>query len=91
MQWVAATLTSPFSKAIGSAIISYTAHYGMAKAYNMACVPSGVYGFLQGMITSGSPVCQAALQVVSATQISYSQLIMVTISTGTMNVVASRR
>ena len=91
MQTLATALMSPFSKAIGSAIISYTAHYGMSKAYNMACVPSGFYGFLQGMVTSGSPVCQAARQNVSATQISYSQLIMVSISTGIMNIVASRR
>jgi hypothetical protein len=80
--------TSPFSKAIGSAIISYTAHYGMTKAYTTMCVPDGIYGFLQGLVTSGSPVCQATVQIISSTQISYSQMIMIGISRVILDYVA---
>lgn len=85
---LSAIATSPFSKAIGSAAISYTAHYGMTKAYNMMCVPDGIYGFLQGLVTSGSPVCQATVQIISSTQISYSQMIMITISRIVLDYVA---
>jgi hypothetical protein len=88
VELVEAILGSPFTKAIGSAIISYSAHYGMAKAYSYACVPDGIYGFLQGMITSGSPVCQASVQVISATQVSYSQLILMGISRAALDYVA---
>ena len=80
--------TSSIVKAAGSAILSYGTHYAMTKAYNYACVPDGVYGFLQGMITSGSPVCQAGVQVISSTQVSYSQLIIMGISRVVIDFVA---
>lgn len=80
--------SSSLVKSIGSALLSYGAHYGMTKAYNYACVPDGVYGFLQGMLTSGSPVCQAGVQVISSTQVSYSQLIMMGISRVVIDAVA---
>jgi hypothetical protein len=80
--------SSSFVKAVGSALLSYGAHYGMTKAYNYACVPDGFYGFLQGMLTSGSPVCQAGVQVISSTQVSYSQLIMMGISRVVIDAVA---
>jgi hypothetical protein len=80
--------SSSIVKAAGSAILSYGAHYGMTKAYSYACVPDGFYGFLQGMITSGSPVCQAGVQVISSTQVSYSQLIMMGISRVVIDFVA---
>jgi hypothetical protein len=81
-------ITSPFLKGIASAVVSYAAHYGATKAYNYACVPNGFFGFLQGMVTSGSPVCQAGVQIISATQVSYSQLIMMVISRTLIDVVA---
>jgi len=88
LETLSAFASSSFSKAVGSALISYGAHYGMTKAYNYACVPDGIYGFLQGMLTSGSPVCQAGVQVISSTQVSYSQLIMMGISRVLVDAVA---
>lgn len=85
---LAAIANSSIVKASFSALLSYTAHYGMTKAYNYACVPDGVYGFLQGMLTSGSPVCQVGVQVISSTQVSYSQLIMMVISRVVIDTVA---
>jgi len=73
-------LNSPLTKAIISALISYTAHYTATKVYSAACVPDGVYGFLQGLVTSGSPVCQVGIQVMTATQVSYSSVLMMGIS-----------
>ena len=85
---LSAMATSAIGKALGSALISYSTHYGMTKLYNAACVPDGVWGFLQGMVTSGSPVCQLGVQVISSTQVSYSSIIMMGISRILLDVVA---
>lgn len=85
---MSAMATSAIGKALGSALISYSTHYGMTKLYNAACVPDGVWGFLQGMVTSGSPVCQLGVQVISSTQVSYSSIIMMGISRILLDIVA---
>jgi hypothetical protein len=72
--------TSPFGKGIGSALISYTAHYATVKAYSEFCVPTGFQGFLQGLVSAGSPVCHLGVQAITATQLSYSTVIMMGIS-----------
>ena len=59
-----------------SALIAYSTHYGVAKIYNMTCVPDGFWGYLQGLISMGSPICQAGVQVLSHTQVSYSSMIL---------------
>jgi hypothetical protein len=64
-------------KGVASAAVAYSVHYSSAKLYDYFCVPDGVYGFVQGMFTTGSPVCQAGLSVVSNTQMSYSTLITI--------------
>jgi hypothetical protein len=63
-------------KNIAAALIAYSAHYGAAKFYNYACVPDGIMGYMTGLVTTGSPVCQASIQVISNTQVSYSSLIL---------------
>lgn len=79
---------SPLTKGIISALISYSAHYAATKIYSTACVPDGFYGFLQGLVTSGSPVCQVGIQVMTATQVSYSTVIMMGISRLILDTVA---
>jgi hypothetical protein len=64
-------------KGFASAGLAYTVHYSSAKLYDFFCVPDGIYGFVQGMFTTGSPVCQAGLAVVSNTQMSYSTLLTI--------------
>ena len=81
-------LASPLGKGILSALISYSAHYSTAKLYSLGCVPDGFYGFLQGLLTAGSPVCQVGVQVLSATQVSYSSLIMMGFSRFILDTVA---
>ena len=88
LETLTAMATSAIGKAIGSALISYSAHYGVAKLYNTACIPDGMWGFLHGMITAGSPVCQVGVQVMSATQVSYSSVVMMGISRIILDVVA---
>lgn len=68
------------SKGAASAILAYTAHYGMSKLYNSFCVPDGFMGFIQGLLTAGSPICKSGLEVMTATQVSYSTVITMSIS-----------
>lgn len=67
-------------KSAATAVISYTIHYGITKLYNTVCVPDGIWGYLNGMISTGSPVCQAGVQVLTHTQVSYSSMIMMGIT-----------
>lgn len=63
-------------KNIAVALLAYSAHYGAVKFYNFACVPDGMMGYLSGLITTGSPVCQTGIQVISSTQLSYSSMLL---------------
>ena len=72
--------SSSVGKGIASAFISYTAHYATTKAYSTFCVPDGVQGFLQGLVSTGSPVCQVGVQAITATQVSYTTVIIMGLS-----------
>ena len=63
-------------KGLSSALIAYSAHYGVAKLYDQFCVPDGFWGYMQGFVTTGSPVCNAGVQIMSATQVSYSTMVL---------------
>lgn len=63
-------------KGLATMLLLYSVHYSIAKMYNYFCVPDNVYGFFQGMVTTGSPMCMGAMEVLKTTQISYSTLIM---------------
>ncbi len=75
-------------KGAATALISYTAHYGMVKAYSAACVPDGVWGWAQGIVSAGSPVCQAGITVISNTQIAYGTVITMGITRLLLDLVA---
>lgn len=76
------------AKIAASALLSYSSHYAANKFYNYVCVPDGFYGYLQGLITTGSPVCQTTLQIISSTQVSYTTTIMNIVSRGIIDYVA---
>lgn len=76
------------AKAAASAILAYTVHYGTAKIYNLVCVPDGILGYLQGLVTTGSPVCQAGVQVITHTQTSYSSMFLMGITRVFIDMVA---
>jgi hypothetical protein len=75
-------------KSAASAVIAYTAHYASTKFYSYTCVPDGILGYLNGLITTGSPVCQVGVQIISSTQISYSSMILMGISRVLVDLVA---
>ena len=67
-------------KNVAAALLAYSMHYGATKFYNMACVPDGFIGYLNGLITTGSPICQAGIQVISNTQVSYSSIVLMSMT-----------
>jgi hypothetical protein len=67
-------------KTLASGLLAYSIHYGSMKAYNTFCIPEGYWGFIQGFLTTGSPVCQTILSISSQTQVSYSSFLLVGMS-----------
>jgi len=67
-------------KNASAALLAYSAHYAAMKFYNYACIPDGVVGYLSGLISTGSPVCQSVIQVISSTQVSYSSILLMSIT-----------
>jgi hypothetical protein len=67
-------------KSTASILLSYTVHYAATKAYSYACVPDGWMGYITGLITTGSPVCQTGIHIISNTQVSYSSMVLMGIS-----------
>ena len=61
-------------------LVAYTTHSAVTKAYNYICVPDGMVGFITGLVSTGSPICQAGVQIMSSTQVSYSSMILVGVS-----------
>jgi hypothetical protein len=63
-----------------AALISYSAHYGMTRLYTYFCIPDGFHGFLQGLITTASPICATLLSIISHSHITYSTLIVTSLA-----------
>ena len=63
-----------------AALISYSAHYGMTRVYTYICIPDGLSGFLQGLVTTASPICATILSVISHSHITYSTLIVTSLA-----------
>lgn len=63
-----------------STVLAYSTHYGVTKLYSEFCIPSGVYGFIQGSLTTGSPICSTALSFMSSTHTAYSTIILASLS-----------
>lgn len=63
-----------------AATIAYTTHFGVVKLYNEMCVPDGFWGFFQGAITTGSPICNGIFTVMTQSQVSYNAIILTSLS-----------
>lgn len=73
-------LESVLMKGIMSAMIAYSAHYVAVKAYDNYCVPDGFWGYFAGVAATGSPICQATLNVATHSQTAFSTLVIMGIS-----------
>jgi hypothetical protein len=80
-------MSDPILKLAGTLLLTYTSHYGAAKIYSSLCVPNGIWGYIQGMFTTGSPICAATLSYVSNSQSSYATIITMTISRAVMDAI----
>ncbi len=67
-------------KALLSVLLVYSTHYGTSKIYDTVCVPDGVTGYLQGLITTSSPWCRMTLDIMKTTENHYSSVILVGLS-----------
>jgi hypothetical protein len=76
------------SRAVLSAALTYVAHYGVTKLYSSFCVPNGVWGFFQGSIITGSPMCASALTVMTNTHSAYSAMVLAGVSRFVVDIVA---
>ena len=63
-----------------SAFLAYSAHYSATKIYTSICIPSGVYGFFMGGVTTGSSVCSTMLQFMTNSQTAFSTIILTSLS-----------
>ena len=77
---VAAASVVELFKTLLSVLLVYSTHYGTAKIYDNICVPDGVSGYLQGLITTSSPWCKMALDIMKTTENHYSAVILVGLS-----------
>lgn len=63
-----------------AALLAYSTHYAVTKVYSVFCVPDGVWGFIQGSITSGSPICASTFSIMSHTHVTYSTIVLTSLS-----------
>lgn len=61
--------------------LNYGVHYVAARAYDYICVPHSLSGLLQSFVTTASPVCSAALQIMQVTQGNYATVLTSTVAT----------
>lgn len=63
-----------------SLILVYSSHFGATQFYSRVCVPQSLMGYIQGLITTSSPLCHVALHTMVATESQYSSMIIVVVS-----------
>lgn len=68
------------AKTAGTILLTYTLHYASTKMYSEFCVPDGVWGYIQGFLSTGSPLCSSTLAYASGTQNSYGTIITMAVS-----------
>lgn len=73
-------MLAEIGKTLATIVVTYTAHYASTKAYSSFCVPDGLWGYVQGFLTTGSPLCSATLTYASNSQNSYATIITMAVS-----------
>ena len=73
-------MLSEVGKTLATIVVTYSAHYASTKVYSSLCVPDGFWGYIQGLLSAGSPLCSATLTYASNSQNSYATVITMAIS-----------
>jgi hypothetical protein len=63
-----------------AAAVAYSSHYGITKFYSSVCLPTGVVGFFKGAVTTGSPMCSTAFGMMQQSQVTYSTILLTSLS-----------
>lgn len=59
--------------------VNYGVHMGASFAYAKLCMPESVWGLLQSVVTTASPVCSFVLNTMQVTQSNYAAVIATTL------------
>lgn len=59
--------------------MNYGVHMGSSFAYAKLCMPESVWGLLQSVVTTASPVCSFVLNTMQVTQNNYAAVIATTL------------
>jgi hypothetical protein len=63
-----------------AAFLAYSSHYMFTKTYAWMCIPDGINGFFTGMMYTGSPVCAGILNVMSHSHVTFTTVVVTSIS-----------
>lgn len=80
---------NPLVKTAITAIVAYSSHFGITKLYTAFCVPDGFYGFIQGFLTTGGPLCSSLLSLMTHTQLTYSTLLITSMARMFVDIVSA--
>jgi hypothetical protein len=73
-------MQTALAKGVVTAMITYTSHYVATKVYDNYCIPDGFWGYFAGIAATGSPLCQATLQIVTTSQSAFGSFILMGLS-----------
>jgi len=80
----------PVARSAVAGLLAYSLHYGIMKAYSTYCIPDGTWGFIQGLLSTGSPVCQSMLSLGAQTQVSYASFVLVGVTRVAVDMIAAK-
>ena len=73
------------ARSLGAVGINYVVHFAAARFYDAFCVPHSFLEIAQTLVTTASPVCSTAINVVQLTQSNYASIITVSLAGGIVN------
>uniref|UniRef100_A0A6C0F219 Uncharacterized protein n=1 Tax=viral metagenome TaxID=1070528 RepID=A0A6C0F219_9ZZZZ len=62
--------------------VNYGVHFVSARFYDAFCVPHTLQEIAQTLVTTASPICATAINVVHMTQSNYASVITITLAGG---------
>jgi predicted RND superfamily exporter protein len=65
--------------------VNYGVHFMSARFYDAFCVPHTLQEIAQTLVTTASPICATAINVVHMTQSNYASVITITLAGGIVN------
>ena len=65
--------------------VNYGVHFVSARFYDAFCVPHTLQEIAQTLVTTASPICATAINIVHMTQSNYASVITITLAGGIVN------